>query len=276
MKDKEFNPCVRYVNKVTYKVPYETFVCAFDFRLFYGISGTFSVVLQERCETLDAGDFMTVPPGTPYKIECGAEECAYYIVNFDFDASAMDMPVRPPVPEGDFSVQDITSTACRKAFELPCVIRHAEETETFMDALFELYQTPNSPLGSGIMKCILAKAEQIKELSVLAPEKERLIGKVKRFIEQNFKNDISNEQIASVTGYHSYYLNALFLKHEGVTLHKYLNGVRIRKAKEMLLHSEKSVLEVANDCGFQDSAYFSRYFAKTTGVAPKEYRKLSK
>lgn len=276
MLDKDFNPCVRYVNKVTYKVPYETFVCAFDFRLFYGISGTFSVVLQDRCETLCAGDFMTVPPGTPYKIECGTEECSYYIVNFDFDTSAIEVPVRPPVSADSFLIKDIFSTACRHSFAEPCLIKHAEAVESLMDALFDLHQAPNSPLGSGIMKCILAKAESIKELSVLAPEKERLIGKVKRFIEQNFKNDISNEQIASVTGYHSYYLNALFLKHEGVTLHKYLNGVRIRKAKEMLLHSEKSVLEVANDCGFQDSAYFSRYFAKTAGVAPKEYRKLSK
>lgn len=41
---------------------------------------------------------------------------------------------------------------------------------------------------------------------------------------------------------------------------------------ELLLHTEKSITDVANDCGFSDPLYFSRQFRKLVGFTPRLYR----
>jgi len=84
---KNFNPYVRYVNKVTRCIPYPEFLCAFDHRLFFVTSGTFTAELTDRSFRLSAGDILTLPPATPYRLVFESENAAnYYIVNFDFEA----------------------------------------------------------------------------------------------------------------------------------------------------------------------------------------------
>ena len=51
-----------------------------------------------------------------------------------------------------------------------------------------------------------------------------------------------------------------------------LNGRRLLEAKRGLLYTNMSVSQVADSCGFEDPAYFSRFFARETGEAPRSYR----
>ena len=59
----------------------------------------------------------------------------------------------------------------------------------------------------------------------------------------------------------------------GVPFNEYLRGVRVRKAKEYLEYTQKSVAAVAEAVGYEDEKYFSRVFKKATGMSPGEYRK---
>ena len=53
----------------------------------------------------------------------------------------------------------------------------------------------------------------------------------------------------------------------------YLLHIRVQKAAEMLRRSGRSITQIAVDCGFSDSNYFSRCFRKITGVTPGRYSK---
>jgi AraC family L-rhamnose operon transcriptional activator RhaR/AraC family L-rhamnose operon regulatory protein RhaS len=53
----------------------------------------------------------------------------------------------------------------------------------------------------------------------------------------------------------------------------HLLHVRIQKATELLAGSDRTITDIAFDCGFTDSNYFTRQFRKTTGHSPSEYRK---
>jgi AraC-like DNA-binding protein len=46
------------------------------------------------------------------------------------------------------------------------------------------------------------------------------------------------------------------------------------RAKEMLLFTGRRISEIANSCGFDDHAYFSRRFRQLAGMSPLEYRRL--
>jgi YesN/AraC family two-component response regulator len=48
--------------------------------------------------------------------------------------------------------------------------------------------------------------------------------------------------------------------------------LRISKAKELLKNTDKSVVEIAELIGYNDSNYFFRVFKKNTGVTPQQYR----
>ena len=52
-------------------------------------------------------------------------------------------------------------------------------------------------------------------------------------------------------------------------------GYIIKNAEYMLTTTDKSIVEIADTCGFNDSNYFSTIFKKIHGVSPREYRKSS-
>lgn len=62
----------------------------------------------------------------------------------------------------------------------------------------------------------------------------------------------------------------------GKTFVEYLNYVRTLHAAELLIHTDKTLLEIGLDCGFRDAVNFSRVFKKITGYQPSAYRSLDK
>ena len=56
---------------------------------------------------------------------------------------------------------------------------------------------------------------------------------------------------------------------------KFVQNIRINKAKQLLIDENVSINKIAFECGYNDAFYFSRIFKKVTGVTPSEYRKTS-
>ncbi|HAQ8955004.1 TPA: helix-turn-helix transcriptional regulator, partial [Enterococcus faecium] len=55
----------------------------------------------------------------------------------------------------------------------------------------------------------------------------------------------------------------------------YLNHLRMEKAKQLLLHSNQNINEIASEIGYNNTTYFSKLFKKIVGRSPKEYRENS-
>lgn len=70
------------------------------------------------------------------------------------------------------------------------------------------------------------------------------------------------------------YLSSCFKKEMGVGFLKYVNGLRIIKAQELLGDVRLRTYEIANMVGIEDQRYFSRLFKEQTGMSPSEYRAL--
>ncbi|MBM7567282.1 helix-turn-helix transcriptional regulator [Paenibacillus sacheonensis] len=102
---------------------------------------------------------------------------------------------------------------------------------------------------------------------------EALAAEVLRFLESVFPQPITLQTIADYTHYDPSYLVRLFKQQTGKTPFAYLNELRLNAAAEYLLHSEMSVQQVSQACGFQSIHYFSRSFKQRFGSAPSEWRR---
>ena len=104
---------------------------------------------------------------------------------------------------------------------------------------------------------------------------QNVIGKIKHYTEENYwKTDLRLESIALIFGYNAAYLGKLFTKESGVSFHTYLEQIRLKKAAE-LLKTKRKIYEIAEECGFSNSEYFSKKFKKYFQMLPTEFQKKS-
>ncbi len=80
------------------------------------------------------------------------------------------------------------------------------------------------------------------------------------------------EGIVRLCGLSPAYFREIFTKHYGVSPIQYINNLRIIRAKELLRSGMYAVSRIAELSGFGDESYFCRYFKKTVGMTPTEYR----
>lgn len=111
------------------------------------------------------------------------------------------------------------------------------------------------------------------------PEKSRknadILRKIISFTEENFRNNINEMSVATTFGYSACYFSRFFKSNMGITYKEFLTKMRINAAKCLLTQTQKSVLEIAMDCGFSDARGLINMFNKYEGSTPLQYRKLS-
>lgn len=93
-------------------------------------------------------------------------------------------------------------------------------------------------------------------------------------IQQNFKNEISVEELAKSLDMSVSYFRRLFHKVYGYSPMQYIMNLRIENARDLLLSGEVNVTEAAHLSGFDDIYYFSRLFKAKTGVSPSKLQKM--
>ncbi|WP_298840554.1 helix-turn-helix domain-containing protein [Clostridium sp.] len=101
-----------------------------------------------------------------------------------------------------------------------------------------------------------------------------VVEKVKKYIENNYMNDVSLDKLAHYISMSSFYLSRIFSKVEGTNIKEYIIKIRMEKAKSMLIEGKKSVKQIAFEVGYLDQNYFSKAFKKYTNISPKEYCNL--
>ncbi len=101
------------------------------------------------------------------------------------------------------------------------------------------------------------------------------IEKVCVFIEQHYTEHISLEDLVQLSGLSKSTLLRAFTKFKGVTPYRYLQAIRINKAKD-LLEQGASPIEAAMQTGFSDQSHFSNFFNMFIGLSPAAYRQIFK
>lgn len=96
----------------------------------------------------------------------------------------------------------------------------------------------------------------------------RFIREVQQYVSNNFRSNITTEQIAYDIGYNTSYFCAMFRQNFGISFKQYLNERRIEYATTWLRNLPLS--EIASALGYSSYNYFCRIFKKQTGMTPGE------
>ena len=96
--------------------------------------------------------------------------------------------------------------------------------------------------------------------------------KVDQYLENNFSEILSLNDIAAAMDINKYTLCHLYSKASGVTIIEQLINIRISKAKSYLESTNIPVNKISKMCGFESSSYFGKIFREKTGYTPKKYR----
>ena len=140
-----------------------------------------------------------------------------------------------------------------------------QRIEDLFIKLSELIVQEQAHIDANFRKLNIIKHHTKKELY-------RLITDAKTYLNDNLKEHIDLDSLSRTMGISKYYLHRLFSEINGCTPLTYLTNIRIQKAKDKLRYSKDSIFEIALDCGFDNTAYFSNTFKKYIGVSPTQFR----
>ncbi len=107
---------------------------------------------------------------------------------------------------------------------------------------------------------------------ILPPHTGALVKKAILYLNKNASQQIVRWKLADTVHVSEDYLTRIFHKEIGLSLWEYLNRYRIYIATKMLLETNDTIYEIAENSGFQDQAYFCRVFKKIYGVPPGKIR----
>ena len=106
-------------------------------------------------------------------------------------------------------------------------------------------------------------------------EHVRSIQRTLAYIDRHFTEQITLQDLSDLAGLSPNYFSALFKQISGITLWNYISAKRIDRAVRLITdHDTKAnMLQIAIDCGFNNTANFNKVFKKVTGMTPSEYRR---
>lgn len=141
-------------------------------------------------------------------------------------------------------------------------------------------QTERAVLGAVTMSELQAAMETVfAPFCRTAPQSETYSPPVRdaiAYLRAHYQEKISLGMVAQAVSFNPEYFSRLFAKETGMNFSAFLNSLRMRKAVELLEHTDKKVYEIAEEVGYSSLSYFSTAFKKSFGQTPAEYQALKR
>ena len=101
---------------------------------------------------------------------------------------------------------------------------------------------------------------------------ERQLGQVLEYINEHLERDIKLADLAQLLGMSQFHFSRMFKQSIGTAPYQYLLQQRVERAKQLLKQTERSIADIALDCGFNSHSHLSKQFRQLTGMTPTAYR----
>lgn len=164
------------------------------------------------------------------------------------------------LPDKKLTPVQLTGVRMQKLFEL--VLQQMEQGT--VDSMVRT--------GFALHEMLILCAQSLFAQAETATNRQ-LILQAAETLRKNYRQELSlADLLASAHMSKSYFLR-LFRRYMGTTPYNYLVNFRITQAKELLVLTDHSISEIAQEVGFGDASNFSTRFAKVTGQSPMQYRK---
>lgn len=122
----------------------------------------------------------------------------------------------------------------------------------------------------------LRATKQIPSQELYNLKENERIKKMLTFIQEHYSEKLTVAQIAGCVPISERECYRLFQNSLGTTPTEFLLSVRLKKSRNLLATTQKSIVEVALESGFSNSSYFGKLFRQQYLMSPGEYRMYSK
>jgi AraC-like DNA-binding protein len=237
-----------------------------SYSFIYSIKSTGYFMLENKkvAPTIDAHSFICAFSPDVYHQEIIEKGFSNYIAIF----------IEKDYFENELAVYTTDKLCCKGSF-FP-----ANESLLFLLKLLMLEHSKND-IGSKkviesfnyLISNLLIKILLGKETASLSMSSQSLIDNSIIFMYDNIERKITVDEIASQVAVSTSYFTKIFKETTNKTPIEYLTDIRIERAKRLLKGTDKNLTDIAFDCGFSSSSYFSHCFIDSVKLTPSEYRK---
>jgi len=102
------------------------------------------------------------------------------------------------------------------------------------------------------------------------------VSRVVGYLSTHFGENLSVDHLARAAGISGSHLAHLFRPETGMTIRTYLTKVRVEIARDLVMHTDENLADIAAAAGFFDASHLSRVFRVVRGKRPSEYRRQSR
>lgn len=95
------------------------------------------------------------------------------------------------------------------------------------------------------------------------------------YIKENYMTDISIKEISSICNFSEYHFMRFFKKYIGMTCIEYINNYRLEIASKLLDTTNKSIMDISFEVGFNNVSYFNKLFKTKFKLTPREFRDVN-
>lgn len=247
-----------------------------EFAIIMGGKGSFYIDGEDY--QVEEGDLILLNPGTYHRSKAGytkegLKECYIGFSKVSFKGCQSGYF---PLFEGNKKIMKMEGKVKKSVFQI-CADMNKEAREREAGRYFMLKAYLIQIL------CLIIREQQEEKQEYegkgyifQSTGKKYVVKQIMKYMEENYQEKISLEQIAANMYLSSFYIAKIFKSETGDTPINYLIGLRMEKAKEILEESpEEPIKEVAAAVGYSDAYHFSKLFKKHYGISPLYYKKES-
>lgn len=204
------------------------------------------------------------------------------IHSFSSDCSSVSILLLPSFKGEEFDSSSLIPcdrVVKRNTFLNSEIKKHAYSITAELDERLTGYAYSALAASSTLASIVLrANTRELNEGDDLknANNELSLLESVQLYIEENYKENISLESVSSHCGLSLFYFSHLFKRITDITFYDYLTAYRLDLALDLLVNSDKKILDIASECGFATVRTFNRSFKSFFGCSPSEYLKSAK
>jgi two-component system response regulator YesN len=160
--------------------------------------------------------------------------------------------------------------------QLSLLVRDAGGSHTllFDNKLGDYELVMRSKTSDDLYQFIADKCMAVLELLLRMKDQQpnKVFDTVKKLVQEQYNTQISLRSVAQQVYMNPHYLGKLFKANANVSFNEYILQLRMERAKELLLFTDKKVYEIAQEVGFGELDWFYKRFKNYTGVSAGEFR----
>lgn len=253
----------------------------------YIVSGSATHVIEDRSYATKKGDLYIINVNTAHMF-CADKDATEPFVAYDlmFTPEFFDQALA-----GNYTFESLGDSYMFRSFAqnqeaAQEAIGVSGDLYTMFSQLFErMYQEyRNRKIGyieiiRGYLLQVLITAIRLKDetkKSHSVCNREHVVQTVLEQIEQRYATRLTMQELADSVYLSPDYLGRIFREITGESISARIQRVRILHACHLLTATDRTVADIATECGFQDTKFFYSIFKKHIGIAPGDYRKQTR